>query len=249
MTQHMLLRLDDASEYMNVEKWKRMERLLDEYGIKPIVGVIPNNQDPDMMEVYPKDPDFWDKVLRWQKKGWTIAMHGYTHVFETRVGGLNPVNERSEFAGVPLGRQKEKIRQGLALLHQHGIDPQIFFAPAHTFDENTLLALKTESNIRIISDTIANDLYYENGFYFVPQQSGCVRKLPFKVVTFCYHPNIMENADFEFLSIFLKKHRKNFQGVESLHFVDSPKTFVDEVLKTMYFFKRRIKRGSSKNGQ
>lgn len=249
MTQHMLLRLDDASEYMNVEKWKRMERLLDEYGIKPIVGVIPNNQDPDMVEVYPKDPDFWDKVLCWQKKGWTIAMHGYTHVFETGVGGLNPVNERSEFAGVPLERQKEKICQGLALLHQHGIDPKIFFAPAHTFDENTLLALKTESDIRIISDTVANDLYYENDFHFIPQQSGCVRELPFKVVTFCYHPNIMENADFELLSIFLKKHGKNFQGVESLHFAGTPKTVVDEVLKAMYFLKRNIKRRSSKHGQ
>lgn len=249
MTQHILLRLDDASEYMNVEKWKRMERLLDEYRIKPIVGVIPNNQDPDMVEVYPKDTDFWDKVLCWQKKGWTIAMHGYTHVFETRVGGLNPVNERSEFAGVPLESQKEKIRQGLALLRQHGIDPKIFFAPAHTFDENTLLALKTESDIRIISDTVANDLYYENGFHFIPQQSGCVRKLPFKVVTFCYHPNIMENADFELLSIFLKKHEKKFQGVESLHFAGTPKTVVDEVLKAMYFFKRSIKRRRRKHGQ
>ena len=103
-----IMRLDDASEDMDVEKWQRMEDLLDKYHIKPIVGVIPNNQDPDMVGVYPKDEQFWEKVQRWKEKGWTIALHGYTHVFETREGGLNPVNDRSEFAGVPLERQKEK---------------------------------------------------------------------------------------------------------------------------------------------
>ena len=73
------MRLDDASEYMDVEKWQRMEDLLDKYHIKPIVGVIPNNQDPDMVGVYPKDEQFWEKVQRWKEKGWTIALHGYTH--------------------------------------------------------------------------------------------------------------------------------------------------------------------------
>ena len=41
-----ILRLDDASDYMDVEKWSRMEELLDKYQIKPLVGVIPDNQDP-----------------------------------------------------------------------------------------------------------------------------------------------------------------------------------------------------------
>lgn len=45
-----IMRLDDASEYMDVEKWQRMEDLLDKYHIKPIVGVIPDNQDSDMVE-------------------------------------------------------------------------------------------------------------------------------------------------------------------------------------------------------
>lgn len=44
-----IMRLDDASEYMDVEKWQRMEDLLDKYHIKPIVGVIPDNQDSDMV--------------------------------------------------------------------------------------------------------------------------------------------------------------------------------------------------------
>lgn len=80
-----ILRLDDACEKMDIEKWNRIESLLDKYGIKPLVGVIPSCQDPSMDE-YQFDDSFWDKVNRWIAKKWTIAMHGYKHVFETSGG-------------------------------------------------------------------------------------------------------------------------------------------------------------------
>lgn len=37
-----IMRLDDASEYMSIDKWKRMEELLQKYTIKPIYGIILN---------------------------------------------------------------------------------------------------------------------------------------------------------------------------------------------------------------
>ena len=40
-----LVRLDDASEYMDIEKWKIVEGILDKYQIKPLVGIIPDNKD------------------------------------------------------------------------------------------------------------------------------------------------------------------------------------------------------------
>lgn len=233
-----IMRLDDASEYMDVEKWQRIEDLLDQYHIKPIVGVIPDNQDSDMVGVYPKDEQFWKKVQRWKEKGWTIALHGYTHVFETREGGLNPINDRSEFAGVLLERQKEKIRAGVRILQDHGIEPEIFFAPAHTFDANTLEALKKESNIRIISDTIANDVYFENGFYFIPQQSGRVRKLPFKVCTFCYHPNIMNALSWRNLEDFLQRNANAFIDVGRFELNKRKLTAMDRMLRKAYFARR-----------
>lgn len=198
-----ILRLDDACEKMDIEKWDRMEQLLDKYGVKPLVGVIPHCEDP-MMDDYPIDSNFWSKVNNWISKDWSIAMHGYNHVYSTECGGINPINKRSEFAGEPLEVQKEKIRKGISIMREHDINPNIFFAPSHTFDKNTLLALKAESDINIISDTIANDVYYQDDFQFVPQQSGRVRKLPFKVVTFCYHPNMMQENDFLILECFLE---------------------------------------------
>lgn len=232
-----ILRLDDACEKMDIEKWDRMEQLLDKYGVKPLVGIIPYCEDP-MMDDYPVDSKFWSKVNNWITKDWSIAMHGYNHVYSTECGGINPINKRSEFAGEPLEVQKEKICKGIGIMREHGINPKIFFAPSHTFDKNTLLALKAESDINIISDTIANDVYYQDDFQFVPQQSGRVRKLPFKVVTFCYHPNMMKTADFVYLEQFLEKNAVLFTKFELTVNEKRKKSILDKILEKIYFLRK-----------
>ena len=63
---------------------------------------------------FEKDEQFWNTTHAWQNKGWEIALHGYDHVCITNEGGINPVNPRSEFAGVSLELQKEKVRKGIA---------------------------------------------------------------------------------------------------------------------------------------
>ena len=237
MSKQYIIRLDDACEKRDIEKWNRMEKLLDKYEIKPIVGVIPLCQDPDMAE-YPVDEYFWERAREWQDKDWIMALHGYTHVFCSEEGGLNPVNNYSEFAGVSLEIQKEKIQQGVKILTDHGIVPRLFFAPAHTFDQNTLEALKTCSDIRIISDTIANDIYCgPGGLTYIPQQSGRVRNLPFKVCTFCYHPNIMTENDFEVLEAFLKKNRKFFSLIK-LDESTRKLSVYDRFLRKLYYSRR-----------
>ena len=233
-----LLRLDDASDYMDVEKWQKMENLLDKYGIKPLVGIIPDNKDASLIYNYKQDLTFWNKVLSWKNKGWELALHGCYHKYTTKEGGINPVNKRSEFAGVSLDEQRKMIRHGIDILKQYGIVTNVFFAPSHTFDKNTLIALKEESNIRIISDTIANDVYFENDFYFIPEQSGRVRNLPFKLCTFCYHPNTMCDKDFENLEIFLKKYYFKFVAVKEIELKKRLKSLFDKLLHFMYFVKR-----------
>lgn len=49
-----ILRLDDASEYRDLGKWRRMTELLRKYNIKPIFGVIPDCKDPELTK-YPID--------------------------------------------------------------------------------------------------------------------------------------------------------------------------------------------------
>lgn len=236
-----LIRLDDASEYMDIEKWCRIEKILDKYNVKPIVGIIPDNKDKELVNKYDKDLEFWEKVKLWHQKGWEIGLHGYNHIFCTDDGGINPVNNRSEFAGLTLEVQRQKIREGLRILNSQGIYPNIFFSPAHTFDMNTLEALKMESKIRIISDTVANDIYKQGEFYFIPQQAGHVRKLPFKIVTFCYHPNIMNENDFQKLEKFIKKHPEKIGKFQFTEIKDRKLNIMDMILAKSYFVLKKIR--------
>ena len=43
-----LIRLDDACQQANWPNWHRIENILNLYGIKPIVAVIPDNKDPNL---------------------------------------------------------------------------------------------------------------------------------------------------------------------------------------------------------
>jgi len=227
-----IMRLDDACPKRNMAKWDRMEALLEKYGVKPLVGVIPDCKDPEM-DCFTEDADFWTKrIASWQKKGWQLALHGYNHIFKTNCGGINPVNHRSEFAGLPYEEQKRMIADGVAILRSHGINPKVFFAPAHTFDENTIKALQDASDIRIISDTPANKPFSKYGMTFVPQQSGRVRKLPFNTVTFSYHPNTMNESSFVNLEKFLQQNRFEIFPIEES---TRKLSLVDKFLMGMYY--------------
>ena len=239
-----LIRLDDACSTMDVKKWQRIEEIIDSYGIKPMVGVIPANKDSKQM-IDDADNGFWDKVNNWEKKGWAIALHGYDHCFISDAGlrGMNPLWNRSEFAGVSLESQKVKIRKGVEVFRTNGIEPKYFFAPAHTYDMNTLQALREESNIRIISDTIATKPYRKGDFVFIPQLGGrCSEiKLP-GVWTFCLHPSSMLDEDFIATERFLQAHKDEMLGFDELDFTNlKDKNMISRLLSWGYFTRRRLK--------
>lgn len=239
-----LIRLDDACSTMDREKWGRMEKLLGKYGIKPMVGVIPDNKDEKQLLDSP-DPDFWKKVKYWQEKGWEIALHGYNHYYVSDKGqcGLNPIWKRSEFAGLSLTEQKEKIRKGVSIMRVHGFNPKYFFAPSHTFDGNTVIALLEESDIRIISDTIGRYPYKKENFWFVPQITGHCIKMPFAgIYTFCFHPNTMSDAAFQKLEAFIKQYRQQFIAFPDINLEKfGKKTVTDRLLSWMFFTYRKIR--------
>lgn len=242
--QKYLLRLDDACPYMDANKWQRMEDILYKYDIKPLVGIIPANADVKTM-IAPEDLSFWDKVLRWIDKGWDIALHGYDHVCVSEGGmkGLNPMWKRSEFAGLPMERQREKIRKGYAILKSKGHSPKYFFAPSHTFDENTLEALYQETDIRIISDTIALKPYKRGNFTFIPQITGHCVKMPISgVYTFCFHPNTMKNKDFNALDLFLSLYQEKFISFSELNLSTvGSMGLKDKIVHTAFFALRKLK--------
>lgn len=242
MRTNYLIRLDDACPTMNKIKWQRIEELLYRYDIKTMIGVIPHNEDITL-QIDNEDSMFWNKVIQWEKKGYAIAMHGYNHVYTTHRGGVNPLWNRSEFAGLSLTEQREKIKRGIDIFRQHNIEPQYFFAPSHTFDENTLTALKQETNIRIISDSIGTQPYKWNDFTFIPQFGGHCRKMLLPgYYTFCFHPNTMRDEDYLNLENFIVENRDLFKGFRQLNLLNiKKKRLFDRILSSLYFLHRRIK--------
>lgn len=239
-----IIRLDDACPYMDRGKWQQMETLLDKYGIKPLVGIIPAVADTEVMKDT-EDVHFWEKAHEWEQKGWSIALHGYDHVCISNDGmkGLNPMWKRSEFTGLPLDVQREKIRKGVAILRNHGLDTKCFFAPSHTFDEHTLEALRLESDIRVISDTIGRYPYRRGEFVFVPQIAGhCVEMPVSGVYTFCFHPNMMSETGFFAMESFLQKNYSSFLCFNELSF-DSieEKPELDRMISWLFFTIRQLR--------
>ena len=243
-----IIRLDDACPTMNKGNWDRMEELLDRYKVKPIVAVIPDNQDKKLM-IDAIDDTFWSKVNGWQKKEWEIALHGYEHKYATEAPSIVPINNYSEFAGVPLEVQEQKIRDGIAIFTSHNVSTRLWVAPAHSFDENTIKALKSESDITIISDGIAFSPYGEYDMDWVPQQFWKFREMFFGTWTCCFHPDDMKDKDFVRLENFLEGNASKFIAVDDLTFNKRGKNIIEKVFENFYWKMLAKKRENSKKNK
>lgn len=202
-----IVRLDDACPQMNHENWHCMEELLDKYQVKPLVGVIPDNHDPEF--TWPEDERFWERARNWQDKGWTIAQHGCRHLYlpEAKRRYFQKSHSlHTEWAGVDSEVQKEMMREGYNLLRAHGLFPTGFFAPAHTFDANTVAACKLIPELKFISDGYGLMPYRKAGMTFLP--SICDGPFLMKVsgiFTFVAHPSVMTTCAFMRWDKFLKQ--------------------------------------------
>lgn len=205
----LLIRFDDISQNMQWEFMERCEVLFDKYKIKPVLGVIPNNQDSELKK-YPKKENFWQIVKKWQSKGWTIAMHGYSHVYdsETYKKDFFGYGGKSEFYGHTLEEQKNRIKKGIEIFKKNGIDIKIFFAPNHTYDENTFSALK-QLGINEVIDGYGLLPYTYKEIKFIPQLFYKTIMLPFGVQSTQLHINYWNENDFEKFEKFLQKYHKN----------------------------------------
>jgi len=217
MSGKYIVRFDDACPTMDRKKWQQIEDLCDKYGIKPIVAVIPYNNDPKQKKDE-FDANFWNKVRDWQKKGWNIALHGYNHVYISKATGLVPFNKKSEFAGLSYEEQSKKIKKGIEIFKQENVATNIWVAPSHTFDENTLKALKENTSIDVVSDGIALFPFQKHSFNWIPQQVWHFRKMPFGIWTGCFHPNEMNEKEFLNLETFIEQNNKFFISIDKLKY-------------------------------
>ena len=206
-----LLRFDDLCPTMSRTGWDRFEPLLVEYGIRPILAVVPDNRDPELVHEV-ADCDFWSRMRQWEHSGAVIALHGYRHLCQSSGKALLPLHRYTEFAGVDEETQRAWIEAGLAILRGHGLHPQLFVAPRHGFDSATLRALRA-AGIGTISDGLTHRPLVRDGVTWIPQQLWKPAEQRNGLWTICLHSNSAPNAEVLLLRDFLRAHASQFISV------------------------------------
>ena len=240
----LLIRMDDVAENMNWTLMDKCELLFDKYEIKPLLGVIPINQDPELLQ-FPKNSSFWEKVKDWKNKGWEVTMHGCNHLYTQKSDKKDIFNYggNSEFYGLDYSSQLNKIQIGLQEFKKRNIKVRSFFAPNHIYDQNTLKALK-DSNIKIIIDGYGLFPYYKNEILFIPQLFYKEIFLPFGIQSTQMHINNWNNKNYSNFEKFIKKNYKKIVNLDHVINVANPNFlqnltnyFVEKTLKTARLFR------------
>lgn len=197
MSRKIAVRMDDITPDMNWENFGFFQELFEKAGIAPLLGIVPECRDEKLHFGRARE-DFYEVMRGLKEKGYCFAIHGCYHLYTTKKGGLFPLNTCSEFAGVPYEKQKEMLAFGKEKLKEQGIDTDIFMAPAHSYDKNTLRALK-ELGITKVTDGFGKEPYTYKGLTFYPISFLLGRSLKQKngVTTLVLHANTVTEADKE----------------------------------------------------
>lgn len=207
-----LIRFDDLCPTMKWSRWEQLEALIKEFEIRPILAVVPDNLDPELI-LEDDHPEFWSRMRALEETGATIAMHGYCHVCASYDGGLLSLHRRTEFAGVAESTQRQWIHSGLELLRVHGLNPRLFVAPRHGFDRATLRALSAEG-IRYLSDGFARVPHVRGGVTWIPQQLWSPQGKSAGLWTVCFHSNTTRDSVVAKLGEFLAAHHDQVTSFE-----------------------------------
>ena len=186
-----------------------MRITFDKYKVKPLLGVIPFCKDPEFKN-YQFKSNFWAKVRKWNKKGWEISMHGFNHLYKTETKNRDYFNYggKSEFYGLPFETQFKMIKKGKEKFIKEGIKIRSFFAPNHTYDLNTILALK-KNKIENIIDGYGLTPYKKHGLTFIPQLFYKEIMLPLGFQSTQLHINYWHEKNFyQFEKFIIKNHKK-----------------------------------------
>jgi predicted deacetylase len=207
-----LLRFDDLCPTVSRSNWERFLPLLEEFRVRPILAVVPDNRDRDLERAAP-DPGFWAHMRAMEAAGAAIALHGYHHLCRRKGRSLVPLHSHSEFAGVDADFQRQWIASGLQILRGHGLNPRLWVAPRHGFDRNTLRALRSEG-IGLLSDGFARIPFTRGGLTWIPQQMWAPAEKRAGLWTICVHPNTARDSFVNQLREFLHHHAAQFTSVD-----------------------------------
>jgi predicted deacetylase len=209
-----LLRFDDLCPTMNWTAWSEIEAALVEQELKPLLAVVPDNQDP-VLKVDTAVGDFWDRVRKWEGRGWTIALHGFQHRWVAEHAGIVTRRDKTEFAGIRADLQEEKLRRGVDIFERQKLRPRVWIAPKHSFDATTVNLL-SRLGFQIICDGYFRYPFVAGDMLWVPQQLFCFRPAPPGVWTVCFHHNHWTAEVIAKFREDLKRYRSQISSLEEV---------------------------------
>ncbi|WP_350562222.1 DUF2334 domain-containing protein [Psychrobacter sp. CAL346-MNA-CIBAN-0220] len=242
-----LMRFDDITADMDWDKFLSIKKVLEKYNIYSVLGVVPNNEDP-VLKIKPSlsEEQFFLKVKEYKEYGDTIAQHGTHHTLQkTKSFGLLDIGVWSEFSERSYDEQLSNLSIGKKILEKYEVWQPYFMAPYHTFDINTLKALKS-LDFKAITDGYGFYPYQVEGITFVPQLvTNPVRLIPFGIQTFCIHTNNMDQASLDSLISFINKNHNSFISFEEALDIEVPNKYFKSVTyktsKELIKFSRKIR--------
>jgi len=210
MSATYIFRLDDITPSMDWDRFWALMQLFRRHGIKPLLGIVPDNRDPNLNRRN-SHPRFWETMRDLvESDSIDIAQHGYQHILVHRPKAalLGPAvgirKEVSEFAGDTYTDQAFRISEGQKILRRQGLTARIWMAPNHSYDQNTLKALR-DNGFTAVSDGVALFPFSSKGLRFVPQTSWRPRWMPMGVHTICLHTNTITPTHIKQLRVFLRR--------------------------------------------
>ncbi len=229
-----LIRVDDICEGLNLKNFNKLKYVFETYNIRPIVAVIPNNKDKNLVyenSIYGEN--FWVLIKSLEKKfKWKVGIHGFEHNYVQKNSGILRINNFSEFAGLEYSHQKQKIEKALNIFNKYNLSTDLFIAPAHSFDKITLKVL-IDLGINKISDGFytypGKD---KNGLFWIPQQLWDFKLKKKGIWTINLHINSWKDNDFD---NFTKKIKLFKESIVDFNYVE--KNYSNKKLNVLDFFR------------
>ena len=227
----IIIRMDDIWQGMDRNKFIRYVEFFGSVGIKPLLGVIPLNEDKTIggRDTYDAFYSMIGDLVH--NRGYSVAMHGVHHVYTSNSRGLNTCRRKSEFAGLSVDEQRQLLELGKKELEQNGVYTDIFMPPGHSYDYNTLKALYS-TGFRYLTDGMSLMPYSIYGIKCIPADSA-YRLHRFGILTVCIHS---ETDDFERISAFLEANLDNvieFSDAYNIREISYFKARAQEVMRLL----------------
>ena len=175
---------------------------------------------------------FFEKIYSYKTFGDSIAQHGTFHQYTSKSSGILKINKQSEFAGHSYEYQYNLIKFGKEILLKNNCWQPIFMAPSHSFDDNTLIALR-KLEFKSLTDGYGLYPFTRKGIVFVPQLTHKPFNLGFGLATICLHANSLNKKEIKNFINFIYKNRRRIINYEDYVTIKKPPRILCKTLEVL----------------